>query len=242
MDISLAPIVLGEIFGIPITNSLWVTFTISLVLVGFFALISRNLKEVPGKLQLIIEELLTFCKNFVLQTTNDAQATKWLFPLFATLGLFFLSANLIAYIPGLGAFTFDGKPLYRTATADYGLIIAITLGIFVAMHVFAIKLSGFGGYLKKFFNFSSPLDFVMGILDIISEIAKVISLSFRLFGNVFAGEVLAIVLFGIMPYLLPVPMGLLTLISAVVQAFVFPILVIIYFSLVIESAKQMAKT
>jgi F-type H+-transporting ATPase subunit a len=241
MDISLAPTVLFHIGNFPVTNSLWVAFFISFGLISVFYFVAKTMKEVPGTLQLYVEEFVLYCHKFVKESTGGNKAAQWLFPLFTTLAIFFLTANLLPYLPGLSAITYNDMPLYRTATADYALIFAITFSIFVVIQAVAIKSAGLFGYFKKFINFSSPMDFIMGILDIIGELAKIVSLSFRLFGNVFAGEVLSIILLSLLPYVAPVPMALLTLLSAVIQAFVFPILVLIYFTMVMDAGKQVAQ-
>lgn len=241
MDITLAPITLFEIWGFPVTNSLWVAIAISIGLITFTYYIRKKQKDVPGTAQLFMEEFVLYCHKFVEDATNRSKSANWLFPIFTTLAMFFLAANLLSYLPGLGAITYNDLPIYRTATADYSLIFAITVAMFLSIQFIAIKTSGVFGYLKKFINVSSPMNFIMGILDIIGELAKVVSLSFRLFGNVFAGEVLAVILLGLVPYIAPVPMAMLTLLSAVIQAFVFPILVIIYFQMVLEAGKEVAK-
>jgi F-type H+-transporting ATPase subunit a len=91
-----------------------------------------------------------------------------------------------------------------------------------------------GKYLGKFFNFSSPIDFFVGILELISEISKLISFSFRLFGNVFAGEVLLMVMMFLVPYILPLPFFMLEIFVGLIQALVFTTLTLVFLKMATE--------
>lgn len=229
LDISLKPEILGHVGSFPISNSFVASIIVSVILIIIFAVVSRNMKEVPGKFQLFVESLVAGLYNFVFGNMGrNRKVVDRFFPVFITLVLFFLFSNLLGMIPFLGAISFNGEPAYRAPTSDYGIVFTLTLTMFLLMQLVSIGSSGPLGYLKKFFNFSSPLNFVLGLLDIIGELAKVLSLSFRLFGNIFAGEVLAAVIFFLVPYLAPVPFSLLGLLGSIVQAFVFPILVLIF--------------
>jgi F-type H+-transporting ATPase subunit a len=86
-------------------------------------------------------------------------------------------------------------------------------------------------HLGKFFNFSNPINFFIGILELISELAKIISLSFRLFGNVFAGEVLLTIIFSLAPYIVPLPFMGLELFVGLIQAFIFAMITLVSISL-----------
>ncbi len=240
IEISLKPDVLGIFAGFPITNALLVSVLTTIVLCVIFMFVARRMKQVPGRLQLFVETFLTGSYEFVHGVTQNETVTKRMFPIFTTLLLFFLAANLTGFIPGLAALSFNDMPLYRSATSDYALIFVITMVMFIGWQLVAIVSGGLFGYVKKYINFSSPMDFVMGLLDIIGESAKIVSLSFRLFGNIFAGEVIATVMLVLMPYVAPVPFALLGLLSSVIQAAVFPILVLIFFNMaiVVKEEKQ----
>jgi F-type H+-transporting ATPase subunit a len=118
---------------------------------------------------------------------------------------------------------------------DYTVVFMLTLVSIVSAQVFAIVANGPIGYLKKYINFSSPLDFVLGLMDIIGELSKILSLSFRLFGNVFAGEVLGSVMLFLMPFFLPLPFMFMGLLSALIQAFVFSLLSTIFITMAWDS-------
>ena len=104
----------------------------------------------------------------------------------------------------------------------------------LVVQIVGFKTLGFG-YLKKFFNFSNPINFFVGILELISEFAKVISFAFRLFGNIFAGEVLLAVILMLVPYFVPIPFYGLEIFVAVVQAFVFAMLTLVFIKLAMVS-------
>lgn len=243
ITISLKAEQLGEIWGVPITNALWVSFAITILLLLVLGITARRMKLIPGKFQLIIETVVGGMFNFVSSVAQNPKVAHRVFPLFATMALFFLASNLLGFMPGISALEWNGVAAYRPPTADYPQIFGITIVMFFVWQFVAIVSGGLVGYTKKFFNFSSPLNFAMGLLDIIGEIAKIISLSFRLFGNIFAGEAIAAVLLVLAPYVAPVPFSLLGLLSSVIQAIVFPILVLIFITMAIavESSESPKK-
>lgn len=241
IHVSLTPEVLTTVAGIPITNSYLASTVISIILMVLFVFAAKKMKSVPKPFQLFVETFVLFSYTFVHGITNNERATQRMYPLFATMALFFLASNLIGMIPGLTAFYVNDAVIYRAPTTDYSMIFGITMVMFVAWQMIAIVSGGLLGYIGKFFNFKSPMDFIMGILDIIGEIAKIVSLSFRLFGNIFAGEVIATVLLSLAPYLVPIPFAFLGLLSSVIQAFVFPILVMIFMNMSIIMKEEREK-
>jgi len=239
MEFSLAPKILGYIAGFPITNTFWVTIFVSLILVAAFVSMARRMQLVPSGFQMVIETLVAGAHDFLESLSGSATMTRRLFPFVLTTFLLFLAGNMLSYLPGLPSVTFHGEALYRTATTDYNLIFILALAFIIAAQVAGIATGGVLGYIKKFINFNSPLKFVLGIMDIVGECAKLISVSFRFFGNAFAGEVLVAVLLFIFPYVLPIPFTALLLISSLVQPAVFAILVVIYIQLgVIEREEK----
>jgi len=198
----------------------------------------KKMKTVPSGFQSIVEAVVVGSYDFLSQTSQSKKITKRLFPFLLTTLLLFLVGNLVSYLPGLSAISYNNIPLYRTATTDYNLILIISLFFLIIIQSTTIVTGGLLGYIKKFLNFKGPLDFVLGLMDIIGEIAKLVSISFRFFGNAFAGDVLIAVLIFIFPYILPLPFMGLLLISSVVQPAVFCILVLIYVQMsVVEKTK-----
>lgn len=121
-------------------------------------------------------------------------------------------------------------PFLRAGTADLNTTLALAI-----VSVFCTQLIGFrylgAVYLKKFFNFSSPIMFFIGVLELISEFAKILSFAFRLFGNIFAGEVLLVVIAGLIPVVAPMPFYFLEFFVGFIQALVFSMLTLVFFNM-----------
>ena len=163
--------------------------------------------------------------------------------------MFFGVSNLIGLIPGVTAFTYNGAPLLRTPTNDFNMTFSIALAMIILTQVVSIKEFGLFGHLGKFIKVKevivgfrhgfksgimSIVDFVLGLLDIISEIAKVFSLSLRLFGNMYAGEVLMVVLLGAFAVAVPSIWLAMNLLVGVLQAMVFGALTAAYYGLAVQ--------
>jgi len=121
-------------------------------------------------------------------------------------------------------------PIFRPGSADLNTTLALAIVSVLATQVFGLMALKFS-YLKRFFNFSSPIDFFVGILEIISEFAKIISFAFRLFGNIFAGEVLLVVITFLIPIVVPMPFYGLELFVGFIQALVFALLSLVFFNM-----------
>lgn len=124
-------------------------------------------------------------------------------------------------------------PLLRAATADLNMTLALALVAVIAMQYFGFRNLG-GHYLGRFINFKDPILFSVGILEIISDISKVISFAFRLFGNIFAGEVLLAVIAFLMPFIVPLPFLMMELFVGLIQALVFSMLSTAFFSVAVS--------
>lgn len=232
LNFSLKSQELFNLFGLSITNSLLWSFVLSVVLIVGSLIFVKKLKKVPSKFQSIIEVLFEFSLNLTKSTMGSEKTGKMAFPLFFTFFIFILSANLFTYLPGQAAFSLNGDntPVFRAIFSDYALTLAFTLITVISCQIITIVVNGFGSYLKNFLNFSNPLEFFLGLMNLIGELAKILSLSFRLFGNIFASEILATVVLALVPFVLPVPFALLGLIGAIIQAFVFALLSLIFVS------------
>jgi len=259
LNISLAPSILFYIGSFPVTNALFWSFFISLFLLTIAFLLRRSLKSVPGILQNVIELLIEGSYKFVKSIIGSEKKARRVFPLVFTMFIFTLISNLAVYIPGQAAVTLDNGegivPLFRAVMADYSMVFLMTMITVLVVQIVAILVHGPFGYLGKFFNFKGIkvffqqlckgkckfgvlvqglLDFFLGIMDIVGETAKIISLSFRLFGNIFAGEVLGAVMLFLAPFFIPLPFMFLGLLTAVVQAFVFSVLTLIFITMASE--------
>jgi len=119
-------------------------------------------------------------------------------------------------------------PIFRAPSSDLNTTIGLAIISLLSFQIFGIATIGFFKYLKKFLNFKGPIEFFLGILEIVSEVAKMISLSFRLFGNVFAGEVLLLVIAFLVPLIAPLPFFALEIFVGLIQAFIFAMLTLVF--------------
>ncbi|MCF7820135.1 MAG: F0F1 ATP synthase subunit A [Candidatus Pacebacteria bacterium] len=246
LNISLAPDILFSLAGFPVTNTLLWSVVLSVFLMLFFVLIARSAKLIPGRWQNFIELLVDGSYSFVESITGPGEKAKRVFPLVFTMFIFTLVANLAVYIPGQAAITvYNGEgfvPVFRAVMSDYGLVLIMTLISVLVMQIVAIITAGPWKYLGRFINLKNPLAFFLGLMELVGELAKIISLSFRLFGNIFAGEVLGSVILFLAPFFMPLPFQFLGLLSAVVQAFVFSVLTLVFISMASEMpAEEEAK-
>ena len=174
--------------------------------------------ENPGKLQIVLEDAVRALQGLLTDWIGP-QGTKFL-PLIATLGLFILIGNYMGLIPGLMA-----------PTSSINVTLGLALTTWVYYHIQGVKAQGLWGYLKHFaVPPGSPVIMapLMLLIEIISHLARVMSLSLRLFGNIFGEELVILILFTIIPFLVPLPMMLLGLVTGGLQAFIFVLLSIIY--------------
>lgn len=237
MHISFTPEILGSIFGMPISNSLILSVLTALLLVGGGFLVTRFLQVIPKKLQNGVEILVEGILDFMTQVLGDRGQAKKFFPLIASIFLFIIFNNWIGILPGtgsLGVYEIEqGKqvfvPFFRSANSDLNMTFALALISVFAIQLYGVKKFGFFRYFSKFFVFTKgPINFFVGILELIGEFAKVLSFSFRLFGNIFAGEVLLIIIMTLVPFIIPLPFILLEFFIGFIQALVFAMLTLIF--------------
>jgi len=240
VHISISAESIFHIGSIPFTNSMlaaWLVFGL-LFLLSFLA--TRKMENIPKGLQNISEYIIEALFNLTEGITKDRKLTKKIFPLVATFFIFILFNNWMGLLPGFGSVGFhetnaEGHqvlvPLLRAGTADLNTTIAIAIVTVIAVQVMGIAAIGVKKYAGKFINFSSPVNFFVGIIETISEVSRIISYSFRLFGNVFAGEVLLAVMSTLVPYFIPLPFYIMEIFVGAVQALVFTMLSIVFMSM-----------
>jgi F-type H+-transporting ATPase subunit a len=240
MEISLAPEAIFHIGSFPVTNTFLMTLVLSLIIIISSIILQKKLKTIPRGFQNIVEFVLEALLNLVDSVTQDRKQSKKFFPLVATIFIFVILSNWIELVPGLGTIGINEAhaggvtlvPFIRSASADLNVTLAIALISVFTIQFMGITTIGLAKYAGKFFV--SPLHkpyFIgtfVGALEIISEIAKIISFSFRLFGNIFAGEVLLIVMLNLVPFLVPLPFLFLELFVGFVQALVFAMLTLVF--------------
>lgn len=254
MELLLPPAAAEPLFHVgsfPITNAMingWIAVFFFLI-VAFVA--SRRKGLVPQGIHNLIEGTIEFMLTETQKVTGDAMRAKQFLPIVGTIFLFILFSNWIGLLPGTGSIGVWGLhegaveliPLLRPAASDLNLTLAIALFAVISSHVIGLMTLGPVVHVSKFVNIRGILhslkkgpmailvaliEFAVGLLEIVSEVAKVLSLSLRLFGNIFAGEVLLTVMLGIFSYFLPIPFMFLEVLVGAIQATVFAMLTLAY--------------
>ncbi|MBI2040352.1 F0F1 ATP synthase subunit A [Candidatus Microgenomates bacterium] len=232
--IVLKPEVLGYFKNLPITNTLLVSWVAMIILTITSILATLKLKAVPSKLQNFWEMIIEFAYQTVEDLAGSKRA-KVFFPIVMTFFLFIITANWMGLLPGFGTITFNHKPLLRSINSDLNMTLSLALISATLTHIFAIKYLGFANYLKRWFSLTLfPVFIFVGFLEIISEITKIVSLSFRLFGNIFAGEVVLSTVSSIFAFVIPLPFYFLEIIVGFVQAAVFMMLTLVFMVILSE--------
>jgi F-type H+-transporting ATPase subunit a len=242
INVSLKAEVIGHILGFPITNSLLMTWLVMAILFIFAFLFSRNLKMVPSKFQAGIEWAFQGAYDYIAETLESQSLAKRFFPLLATIFLLIAVGNELEFFPGVGSIgVFHGgvlTPYLRAPAADLNLTLALAFISFFTIEVTGLATLGFLKYGSKYVNITSPVGFAVGLLEIISNAARIITFSFRLFGNIFAGEVLILVTSYFLPYLLPTPFMAFEMFVGLVQALVFSMLTLFFIKLAIADPHE----
>ncbi len=238
LHISLAAERIGNFFGFPITNTLVMGWAVIVCVVALVFFYRKGLALVPGRLQVIFETLIEFVYDYVAETLESKELGRRYFPLIMSIFFFVLIGNLLEFIPGVGSVGFFEKsgefiPLFRSVNTDLNMTIALSL-----IAVFTVQFSGVAvlGVLKygsKFITLKSPMKFFIGLMDLISEVARLIAFSFRLFGNIIAGEIMIAIAGYFLPYVLPVPLELFEVFVAFIQAGIFAILTLFFIKIAI---------
>ena len=233
ININLQPEYILSVSGIFLTNT-FLTSILVTALFGVMAIIFYKKKQSRKNIfingiRVLVFELLKLTD----MVTQDRKLSKKILPLITTFFLFIVTANLLAMLPGfLGSFfikTASGKvSILRSPNSDLTVTLALALFSVLAIQFFSLQTLGIKKYIGRFFNFTNPIKFFLGFFDIISESVNVLSFSFRLFGNIFAGEVLLLVIAFLVPYIVPLPFMILEVFVGIIQAFIFAILTLTF--------------
>ena len=249
-------------FDFPITNSMVVSWIVALGLIVFTQLATRNMRQVPSGAQNFLEWLVEGLYKFMVGIIGPhlTQRTFWYF---ATTFIFILSANWIGLIPGVGTLgwghpTDHGfkivQPLFRGANADVNMTLAMALVFFASWLVWSFREVGVRGFFKEIFAPKGESEgvlkalmvvvfFAAGCLEVVSILFRPISLSFRLYGNIFAGENLLEAMARLVPgfgWLVPIPFYFLELLMGLVQALVFTLLTAVFTMLMCQHETEQA--
>jgi len=198
------------------------TWFVMIILVVLAFLASRSIKQVPSGLQNFMEVIVTGIENLIEETMGHKGKTY--FPLLATFALFILVCNLVALVPG-----------FYPPTANLNTNGALALTVFAMTHIIGFKEHG-PAYLKHFMGPILALAPLIFVIEIIGHLARPLSLSLRLFGNMYGHEIVLMIFLALVPFLLPVPMMLMGVLVAFIQTFVFTLLAMIYIAGALEEA------
>lgn len=249
MNIEIAAEQIAHIGSFAITNSLLLSWLVVGVIIYFAQRVSKKVSLVPNGIQNVVElGMEEWLGNMTSIFNSEKKAIKY-FPFITTLVLFILISNWIGILPGIGAFgswhmsehAADGAtrhliPFLRSPASDLNFTLSLAIITIVTINVMGIRASGFKIAISRYFNFSNPINFFVGILELLGEFTKMISLSFRLFGNIFAGEVLLLIIGFLAPYVIPVPFLGLELFAGFIQAIVFSTLTMVFLSILVDDS------
>lgn len=240
-----------------ITNSLFNSWIVVLIIVLVALVLRKKASLVPRGVQNIFEMIIDGFLGVFDSITGSRNKSLKFFPLVFSFFIFILINNWLGLLPGIGSVgqivSEHGKnifiPYLRAGTADLNTTLALAAIAVAASHIIGILAIGAWSYLNKFINIKvileipkrilkepvilliNPIKVFVGLVEIIGELAKVASLSFRLFGNIFAGEVLLASMSAILAFGLPIPFMFLEVLVGLIQAFVFAILILVYLSM-----------
>ena len=242
----LASEVLFHLGPLTVTNTLmnaWLALAI-FVIVGL--VLRTRLALRPGKFQNTLEYFLEIVLGYFDQVTGDRKKTLRFLPLVGSVFFFILLSNWLGLLPGTGTISYGHEHLLRPANTDLNLTLAMALVAVVSSHLFGFITVGIFTHLNKFIQigtffkslrkgpvaiFTAIVEMLVGIIETVGELAKVLSLSLRLFGNVFAGEVLMVVISSIVSAFVPIPFMLLEILVGIIQATVFSMLTLVYLTM-----------
>jgi F-type H+-transporting ATPase subunit a len=239
-----------------ITNALLTSWVSVLVIILLAVIIRLKMREIPKKLQSLFEMVIEGGLSLCDQVTNNRKLSQKIFPIAISVFFFILINNWLGIMPfggfGLIESGEHGKafiPFLRGGTADVNTTLALAVMAVLGANIFGIFSIGLWKTFNKYVNLKAlggiitkvrkdptviivaPITFFVGIIEVAGEFAKIASLSFRLFGNVFAGEVLLVSMAALVPYIVPIPFLFLEILVGLVQALIFSILLIVYFTI-----------
>ncbi len=239
-----------------VTNALFTSWFVVILIIIISLVLRFKLREVPGKIQNIFELMIEGALSLCDQVTNNRELSMKIFPIAISAFFFILINNWLGIMP-LGGFGLieEGEhglafiPFLRGGTADINTTIALAVMAVLGANIFGVFSIGLWKTFNKYVNLKAlggivskvrkdpmvvvvaPITFFVGLIEIIGEFAKVASLAFRLFGNVFAGEVLLASMAALFAYVVPIPFLFLEILVGVIQALIFSMLLVVYFTI-----------
>jgi len=247
--------VVFHLLGFPITNSIIAAWLSIIILVGIFYAATRRVKLVPTRLQIMLESALGWLLNLCQEVAGEQNGRRF-FPVVATIFLFVITNAWLSLLPGFGSILItnaEGETVHllRGANTDINLPLALALISFIFVEYWGIRSLGGRRYLRKFVNvgqffrsmgqlvrgrlraglsgmFTGVIDIFVGMLEALSELVRIISFTFRLFGNMTAGEILLLIVAFLVPWVLVLPFYGLELLVGFVQALIFSGLTLVF--------------
>lgn len=198
------------------------TWLVMLILIVLSYLASRRLNLIPGTMQNVMEVIVEILHNLLIETMGSEG--KRFFALIATIGLFIFTSNVLGLIPG-----------FDSPTANLNTNLAMALMVFFLTHIVGVRVHGIK-YLKQFVGPSPWLAPIMIPIELVSHIARPVSLTFRLFGNIEGGHIVLLVIAFLVPLLVPLPVLVLKLFVCFIQTLVFMLLSMMYIAGAMEEA------
>jgi len=253
--------VVFHLFGFPITNSIMGAWVTIIFLVGFSYAVTRRMKLIPSRLQSLFESLLGWLYNFCQSVAGEENGRRF-FPVVATIFLFVALNAWLSLIPGFGSITVETAEgevhLLRGANTDINMPLALALMSFVFVEFFGIRSGGGIRYLGKFINvgqffrsvgqlfrgrlkaglsglITGVINIFVGFLEALSELVRIVSFTFRLFGNMTAGEILLLIAMFLIPWIFALPFYGLELLVGFVQALIFGGLTLVFLTVAVAS-------
>lgn len=251
--------ILFFIKGFPISNAMASGILMTIILLLFCLAVVLNTKPTgtPNKFQIFLETTYELFYSFTTTIVGNEKITKKIFPIISTIFIYIGISNILTIVPGIDSLTFTvGEsvvPFFRTHTSDINTTFGIAAAMIIWTQIYSIQETNILVHINKYFKvwgiikgfrksigegFIAIIEFFVGLLDIISEFAKSISLSLRLFGNMFAGLMLSGIILGALAIIAPIPLILFGFFSGVLQALVFGALIASYFSTAVESESE----
>ncbi len=230
--IVLKPDILGYFQNFPITNSLVTSWIVMAILIVVAIVVRLKVSLVPtSKFYSVFEVIVEEGYNTVENLAHSK--TKIFFPILMTFFFYILFGNLLGLFPGFGTITYHGHHVLRSINSDLNMTLGLALTSAAFTHGYALYYLGIVDYLKKWFTLN-PIFLFVGLLELVGEVTKIVSLSFRLFGNIFAGEVVLTTIASIFAFVIPLPFYFLEIIVGFVQAAVFMMLTLVFMVLLSE--------
>lgn len=243
LQISLAAEPLFHIGHFTVTNSLFMgTVIVLLTIVGVSLARRKKITLVPRGFYNAAEAFVEFWLDIIDQVTSSRRITLIAFPIVVSFFTYILLSNWIGLLPGVGSVGLYGEhnghialiPFLRAPSADLNFTLGLATLAIISTWVIGIKELGVVGHLSKFFTLKNPIFTFVGLLEFVGEFARIISFSFRLFGNVFAGEVLLAVIGFLSPMIAALPFMFLEAFVGLIQALVFSMLTLVFIKMATE--------